>query len=443
MPDPTLFHGVAVVIDDEINDAGSGIRAIQRQIEVENCFVIGFTDIPDPAKLRNLRAASFFVVDWNLYAIPLEGGLGAGSASIPRGLKKENARRVIEFLKSLKDVRFAPVFIFTGGAVEEVEGHLRKHPDLWDGERPSHIFIKTKDEVRERGVFNVLTDALRDAPSSYVLKVWERQSDQAKNELFLDFYTNSVVWPLILWKTFEDDGVPPSVELGNLIGRNLLSRMTPFEFELASFGDDYLKNLEADRENYRNILLKVLEGQTFLPSHRLHSDSIAPGDVFKDGKDRYFVNVRPDCDCIARGEIAQDSVELYLLEGSKLSSGQIHYDPEYGALRERDTETIIFPINNGVPISFRFKALSSRTWGEYKGKRIGRILPPFLTRLQQRYSAYLQRPGLTRVPEAALTAPASGPPTPHQAELRNPIKEWLKYWLKRALEVLDKSESSA
>src|ERR1700733_3914464 len=131
MPDATLFHGIAVVIDDEINDPGSGIRAIQTQIETENCFVIGLTDIPDdPAKLGNLRAASFFVVDWNLNAIPLGEGLGAGAASIPSELKKANAVRVIDFLKKLKDVRFAPVFIFTGGSVDEVETFLKKYPDL-------------------------------------------------------------------------------------------------------------------------------------------------------------------------------------------------------------------------------------------------------------------------------------------------------------------------
>jgi hypothetical protein len=402
MPDATLFHGIAVVIDDEINDPGSGIRAIQTQIETENCFVIGLTDIPDdPAKLGNLRAASFFVVDWNLNAVPLGEGLGAGAAFIPSELKKANAIRVIDFLKKLKDVRFAPVFIFTGGSVDEVETFLKKYPDLWDDKNPSHIFVKTKAEVRERGVFNVLADALRETPSAYVLKVWERQYDQAKNELFLDFYTNSVVWPLILWKTFEDDGVPPSVELGNLIGRNLLSRMTPFKFDLSSFGGELLKNLEADQENYRQTLVKVLEGEIFLPLHRLHSDSIAPGDVFKDGK-HYLVNIRPDCDCIARSGEAQDSIELYLLEGSKLSSGQVNYDSDHGLIRERDTETIIFPINNGSTVSFRFKTLLVRTWGDYKAKRIGRLLPPFLTRLQQRYSAYSQRPGLTRVPKAAL-----------------------------------------
>ena len=401
MPDPTLFHGIAVVIDDEIADLNSGIHAIQSQIEQQGCSVIGMADLPGAAKLSNLKAASFFVVDWNLYAAPIGEGLGAGTSVIPANLKKENARRVIEFLKNLKQVRFAPVFIFTAGPADEVTDLLKKHSDLYDENAPSHIFVKTKDEVLEKGVFNVLAESLQQTPSAYVLKIWERQYEQAKNKLFLDFYGNSVLWPLILWKTFEDDGLPPSVELGNLIGRNLLSRMTPFLFDLNSFDHGVLDVLEGDHQSYKKILKKVLEGERFLPGDQLHLESAAPGDVFKNGK-HYLVNIRPDCDCVARAATEQDAIQLYLLEGSKLSSGQVQYDAKHGLLLERDTEAIIFPMNNGATVSFRFKDLHIQTWGEIKGQRIGRLLPPFLTRLQQRYSAYLQRPGLTRVPEAAL-----------------------------------------
>ncbi len=318
---------------------------------------------------------------------------------------RENTRRLVDFLKTLRQIRFAPVFIFTAGPVTEVTDLLKKHPDLYD---PSYIFIRTKDEVKATGVFNVLSDSLRQAPSAYVLKVWERQYENAKNQLFLDFYGKSVLWPLILWNTFEQDGVPPSAELGNLIGRNLLSRMTPFQFDLTSFDHEPLKALEKSPD-YTKILRKVLEGERFIQADQLHEDSVAPGDVFKDGK-HYLVNVRPDCDCIARPDAPQDSIELYLLEGSKLSSGQVHFDPEYGEIRERDTETIIFPMDEGASVSFRFKNLRIKTWGELKAMRIGRLVPPFLTRLQQRYSSYLQRPGLTRVPEAAFAIASTATP---------------------------------
>jgi hypothetical protein len=407
MLDSSLFHGIVVVIDDEIEDPRSEIHAIQTQIEGAGCSVVGMKDIPEGPKLENLRAASFFVVDWNLSGVSLGEDLGSGVSPLPPRVKIENEKRVTDFLQRLQQVRFAPVFIFTAQPIDEVIGSLKKHPDLYDESAPSHIFVKTKNEVRDSGVFKVLEDALQRAPSAYVLKVWEREYERAKNELFLDFYTKSVVWPLIFWKTFEDDGVPPSVELGNLIGRNLLSRMTPFKFDLDSF-KELVKSFEANPEKYRDILIKVLEGEIFLSKERLHSDSIAPGDIFRDGG-HYWVNIRADCDCIARAGEPQDAVSLYLLKGDKLSPGQVKYDPQYGAMREQDTETVIFPIHDGKSVAFQFRELSVKSWGEYKEKRIGRLLPPFLTRLQQRYSAYSQRPGLTRVPKEAI---ASKPPDP-------------------------------
>jgi hypothetical protein len=405
MPDSNLFHGIAVVIDDQILDPQSGIGKIQDQIKSEGCHIVGMEDLPDAVQLNNLRAASFFVVDWNLAATTLGDNLGAGSSLIPKDLQRQNVKRIIEFLKELRKVKFAPVFIFTDQPVDTVIGHLARHPELIDGKGQTHIIVKSKAEVQEVGVFKILSDSLQNAPSAYVLKKWETEYERAKNALFLDFYNKSVYWPILLWKTFEDDHVPPSIELGNLIGRNLLSRMTPFEFDLGAFKES-LALLTNDKDTYRQLLLKVLEGERFLPKDQLHETSVAPGDVFKE-KDHYFINVRPDCDCIGRDGSDQDAVELYLLEGSKLTKGQVEraYIADYGVLRETDSLCIIFAMKDGVTVSFAFKTLKIGTWGEWKAKRIGRLLPPFLTRLQQRYSDYLQRPGLTRIPQDALDLP--------------------------------------
>lgn len=402
MPHSSLFHGIAVVIDDQILDQRSGIGQIQAQIKSEGCHVVAMEDLPTPSQLNNLRSASFFVVDWNLTAASLGDNLGVGSSLIPKDLQKQNVARIVEFLKELKKVKFAPVFIFTDQPVDTVTRQLKKHKDLIDEAGQTHIFIRSKADVQASGVFQILADSLQNAPSAYVLKKWESEYEHAKNALFLDFYNKSVYWPLLLWKTFEDDNVLPSVELGNLIGRNLLSRMTPFEFDLGPF-EGALSGLGNDKANYRTLLLKVLEGERFLSKDQLHTSSTAPGDVFKDGK-HYFVNIRPDCDCISRGEHEQDAVELYLLEGSKLTQPQVErkYDQAYGLLVESDSQCIVFAMTGGATVSFAFKSLKVVPWGEWKSKRIGRLLPPFLTRLQQRYSAYLQRPGLNRTPEQAI-----------------------------------------
>src|SRR5258708_38425437 len=96
--------------------------------------------IPDAKQLANLTAASFFVVDWNLYGKALgdESDIGV---TTPAGLAKDRTSEMVGFLKDLKKVRFAPVFIFTNESVTGVESELREHPDLYDENNLSHTLI--------------------------------------------------------------------------------------------------------------------------------------------------------------------------------------------------------------------------------------------------------------------------------------------------------------
>lgn len=403
MPEPSLFHGIAVVIDDEIEVAGSGILELKSQIEAAGCHVLQMSKLPESASIANLREVAFFILDWNLYGQSLKVGAEEGTVMAPAGLKKQNALRAIEFLKNLEKVCVAPVFIFTNEDVAEVEDQLKKHAELRTEGDPSHILVKSKADVKEAGIFEVLSKWMKeDAPSVYVLKKWERAYASAKNELFRDFYARSVYWPLVMWNTYKEDNVPPSAELGSLIGRNLLSRMTPFDFDLGPF-DRAFSALAAHEGKSRDGVIKVLEGERFLPKNRLHGDTLAPGDVFKKGGD-FYVNIRPECDCIARDGMVQADVKAYLLKGSKITNVKVAklLNSKYGTLSESDTESVVFGLTGGATVSFQFGTLLVEDSGGWMANRIGRLLPPYLTRLQQRYSAYLQRPGLSRIPRAAL-----------------------------------------
>ncbi|MGD0358623.1 MAG: hypothetical protein ABSA73_13550 [Terracidiphilus sp.] len=402
MADQTLFHGIAVVIDDEIHNPEASIREIQSAIEEAGCHVVPLEQIPSDASVSNLREVAFFVLDWNLYGATLKEAAAGDSIDIPAGVKEANEESIIKFLRELKKVRFAPVFIFTDEPVGNIVDKLKKHADLYDEADPSHILVKSKRDVLKAGIFEVLSTWMEQAPSVYVLKKWERAYSSAKNELFLDFYAKSVHWPLVLWNTYKEDHVPPSAELGNLIGRNLLSRMIPFDFDLSSF-DTAFKTLETEESKSRDAVIKVLEGERFLLNNRLRGNMLAPGDVFKKDK-HYYVNIRPDCDCIAREGEVQAEIKAYLLKGSKVTNAKIDklFNEKYGNIFESDTESVIFGMTAGTTVSFQLRELLVEASGGWMEHRIGRLLPPYLTRLQQRYSAYIQRPGLSRIPRAAL-----------------------------------------
>jgi hypothetical protein len=402
--DQTLFHGIAVIIDDEIHDPKASVREIQKAIEEAGCHVVPLGGIPNEASVTNLREVAFFVLDWNLYGASLKEIAGGDPVQPPASMVEENEENIVKFLRDLKKVRFAPVFIFTDEPVANIIDKL-KHADLYDETDRSHILVMDKAQVSKTGLFTVLTNWMGDAPSVYVLKTWERAYEKAKNQLFLDFYVKSTLWPLILWKTFQDDSVPPATLLGDLLGRNLVSRMTPFVCDLEPFAG-LVDGIKKDPKAYEAIVRHVLEGERFLASDRLDKESFEPGDIFEVA-DGYRINIRPDCDCIPKGNDKLDRLELYLLKGTERTFADLKYDAEYGMIPEQDNEAIIFPVYDGKALCFKFRKLYMQRWKDLKDKRVGRLLPPFLTRLQQRYSAYLQRPGLSRLPSVAF--PSSPP----------------------------------
>lgn len=414
MIDEQLFKGIALVIDDELHVEQSSIFKIREQLQAAGGHVLGLTELPKKdADLGHFSGVAFVLLDWNLIGSTVGASENLG-VSVPDALASQQQDDIVEFLLRLKTSRYVPVFIFTNESVETVEGILRaKAPGLYPKGGQSHLLVKDKAEVINQDVFAVLNDWIKSRPSAMALKIWEQEYDKAKNELFLDFYNDSVYWPAILWQTFEQDGVSGSDELGLLISRNLLSRMAPFRMDMSGFTSQLAELKEADEGQYRQSLLKVLEGERFVLNQRLHDDSTTSGDVFKKSG-KYYINIRPACDCVSRD--GNPDIQLYLLKGLKLTPKQLEgcINRKRGLLTERDDEAIVFGLQGGESVSFRLKSLHLEKWSDFKDKRIGRLLPPFSTRVQQRYASYLQRPGIPRIPREAL--PPAPPPDQPAAE---------------------------
>ncbi len=395
-----LFHGIAVVIDDEIDDPKSGVGELREKIVEAGCHVVPLKALPMNESIANLREVAFVVLDWNLRGAEF-AELGV---QIPADLRDQGEKELMDFLKQLKKTRFAPVFIFTNEPVDKITEKLEADTDLFDQNDPSHIQVMSKSDVLSKGIFEVLDEWLRKTPSVFVLKSWERQYERAKNELFLDFYTKSTIWPLVLWECFEMDSVSPNMALSEIITSNILSRTSPFDCDLEPYRP-LLELLEADAHS--EAIINVLEGERFLAKERLDSNSIQTGDIFQLPGGRYFINIRPICDSIPRDGKALDEMEIYALKGSKITKPALSRDfnRPYGQFNERDNQAVVFPVAGGIGLVFNFKELEVMKWADVKDRRVGRLLPPVLTKLQQRYASYLQRPGLTRLPTSAIPEP--------------------------------------
>ena len=83
------------------------------------------------------------------------------------------------------------------------------------------------------------------------------------------------------------------------------------------------------------------------------------------------------------------------------------YDDGYR--NERVWEAVAFSVDAGRSVPFDFRKFSVWRFSELKDERIGRLLHPYPTRIQQRLGLYLQRHELPRIPEEAIPPPQPVP----------------------------------
>ena len=390
----SLMSGIAVVIDDALDpekeDKTDRIFQIVGKVEEELEIPFYTThEIPSDAICRNLlQSASFILLDWRLWE--------NGSSQ----LKKEGVRKNIEFLEKAKDF-FVPVLIFSNEDPSDIINRLPQSLyELNDehGEEKNFIFIKGKSELEEGNISDLIEGWIRKNASVYTLKAWEQAFYESKRNLFNSMYEKSLDWPKVFWKSYLDDGVDPSSSITGLVNDMLLGSIRTDIFD---------KNiLESGAHSVAGADIRSLMAEaSFVKNEKLPENETRSGDLFARPKGKYLINIRPDCDLLRQGE----DVELYCIKGKKMKNKEIKesldIDKEErfkGRFNERASESISFSLLAGKSIRFNFKDLEIIKFSEVKENRVGRLIHPYITRIQQRYSLYLQRQGLPRIPEEAV-----------------------------------------
>lgn len=388
-----LMYGIAVVIDDALKqDSERTDDKIFQIIEnFENQWEIPFykaDKIPADSVCNNLlQSAAFVLLDWKLWP------------SNASQLQDSGIEANIGFLENAKDY-FVPVFIFTNENPDDVINALP--PDLYDQDKleKNFIFIKQKGDLveSEAAGSQLIEGWLEKNASVYTLKAWERAFYKSKRELFSSMYTKSPDWPKVFWKSYEDDGVDPSSSITRLINDCLSGRIKTNIFEKQVFGADISS---VSGEDIRELIREA----SFIRKENLPEDEIRSGDLFKLPKGKYLINIRPDCDCIPRSNIQEaDDMELYCIEGKKMDGGDIkkNYNEGQGHFNERIWESISFCLYEGKTIRFDFRKFEKKIFSQIKNQHVGRLIHPYITRIQQRYALYLQRQALPRIPKIAL-----------------------------------------
>ncbi len=388
-----LFKGVAVIIDDEINDNRASIKKILDQLDKEFIPCVKFDKLPDKEVVKSLQNASFILLDWILDVSLTQDNRDLG-VRLPEEVTNSNISRNIEFLKEVQSNCFCPIFIFSNENVDNIKLTLQR-ARLYKSGSCNNILLRSKSDFEKDGSFyKALEDWLRDVAPIYLLKEWETAYLKSKSNLFIDFQKRSPNWAKILWNAYKSDNDNPCLELGDLISRSITTQMMPLPLDSSVF-----QNQEECKDSKE--LLHCLERQCYVHNDFLDGNAPEVGDVFKVNND-YYVNIRPSCDLISRDGTPIDDIDLYLLKPEilkKMEAIHSHYDEGRGNFKEGNVHCMIFPVCEGRLFHFMFKELYQKKWRDLKNNREGRLLPPFITKLQMKYSYYLQRQGFPKIPK--------------------------------------------
>lgn len=295
-----------MVVDDHVNSGNDAINGIVKYLENDNHLpLVKYENLPDDIESICFSGLSFLLLDWELNTLDVDG------FPIPDAtLKAQNARDNVDFIKHVVNKVVIPIFIFSNEDVNSIKNTLSQNHIIDDDEK-SPIFILSKSELFDNEkkciMFDKVNEWLKKTPSIYVTQKWKTAYLEAINGMALDMREASPFWPNLLWTCYKNDGVNPSEEISSLINQNALSRIQPVEFD---------EEILSDKGDANNVALKnVLERQCFLKKDKLQILSTT-GDIYQRGNGKYYLNVRPACDCVGR----KGECKVYLIKGKKLSS---------------------------------------------------------------------------------------------------------------------------
>ena len=384
-----LFAGIGVVIDDKVFSSKvqeDRILTIVRELENEGKFPwVKYEDLPDDGVLAKLTNVSFFLLDWEIEPKQEKLGEDAPNVQLGAALKAENERRVIEIVQKTLQNSLIPIFVFSNQNIDSI---YQKLTDAGVDLTKSQIFIKSKAELTGEGaLFQKIGEWVDGVSGVYVAKAWDNAFNKAKNQFFAELANNTSHWPKTLYKAATDDSTEPGEEITQAISQNVISRMQPIEISQEQIDKD-------TAIPSKDEVLGIMKGQFFLEKA---SEASIVGDLYKKSG-KYYMNIRPTCDCVERRENSDGM--LYLLKCSRLTDSQVGklYLEGDGHFSETVRCAVVGPLYENKFYRIDFSKIYVQEYNQWKDKKVGRILPPIINHITERYSLYVQRQALPRIP---------------------------------------------
>lgn len=383
----SLLAGPVVFIDDQLEDTQSQAYALLQEIRATGRPVATDKGVPEDREswFAHWQSLAFVVLDWDLSP----GSMGStGGATLSAFERK----KLYDFLVDLMKRIYCPIFIISGESTDEIQRQLSENGDLMlpNGKLDARIAVFPKDTLMDKLV-EYLTDWVSKSPALSALKAWEGEYDAAKNKLFIELNELEPDWPAYVWQAADTDHVDPAYELASVISVNLLNRFNPVVFDVEA-----ITGYQGDVSGTSR--LRIAQGRTLVPGDRLAESMVFPGDLFKfpdDDGDCIWMNVSPVCQSVGRDG---KPVRLHLLKGER--QGKPSSKNAFNTLvsaGKGPNKILIHTLLEEHPYIFAFGEAQIANWDAVKSFRIGRLLSPYITRVQQMHAAYIQSEGLPKV----------------------------------------------
>ena len=426
-----LLRGIIVVVDDQIDEESSEISQILSTLKEDKFPIVAYKDIPDEGVIQSLSSASMVILDWEF-----KNRKDMGEIDEVAKIKiNEVSNPIISFIKVLLDKIFVPIFIFTNKTISEIEADLEQ--DNLKEQISKRILIKQKSELEGEKLYTEIENWFKNNPSAYAVKEWDNIAKKNRNEMFITLYESSSNWSKDVWNTVKEDskkGINANYEFGNFITRNYVNRFISYNFE-----KEILEN--ENNSDSENNIETVLKNDIIIEYKNLDDIKIPyTGDLYECDDEKFYLNIRAQCDinrnsnpklyCIC-GEakaINEFVIKKHVVINSdktinignekniKLDSDDVisscnkkiidcinnNVCYHFGCLIERHNTALLPYIKPGKIIEFKLKDIEIIEFNDLKDKRIGRIVSPYITRIQQKTANFIIRQGLMPIPISYL-----------------------------------------
>ncbi|THG29284.1 hypothetical protein [Naasia lichenicola] len=396
----SILEGSVVFVDDDY-DLGGHAKAFYDALKAQGRPIAAYDNVPPLEHLEHWDGLALVVLDWKLN----DHEAGLGELSIPDSVKESTEAALIRFIMKLLDTYFCPVFIVSQEEPDAIQRALRETPDFPVQTIGRRVQVLQKDDG---DLLPRLERLVEESPVLSTLRTWEGQYQSAKNKMFTDLDAAGDDWLIYLTEIAEDGGTNVGDELVDALYGNLRHRVNPREFDLASIEG---KKLAVDSASRR----EVIHRRMVLATEALHSFTVMPGDFFgpwdpQQDAETVWLNLTPACDTVI-GRLKNNKIRMYLLRGKPEDVAA----DDSRKLREgrllTPNSAWIDVLHNGRGYRFPFKTLEIVTLDKILDYRLGRLLPPYITDVQQRHAMYLMREGLPAVLptlyQAAIPAPGA------------------------------------